>query len=263
MKKINIVYYLLFMLLILGAFAAMAQNGYGFDIIGFVCLVFGIVFLIRLVRLSGKGKKTDIWAMLEFCCLSAMAFGFALKSFHIYVAFLDRMLAISSLFLALVFAKRMIEHFADLKGKNTRLSYIILIYYSSLIVFLLAIASTIFFPAFSVYFETVAFLLMLVFVVCSFMYKRVMVDGSSRSVLDHLRAFRDSSMLLVCIFTIMVLYTGLTRVGLLPTMYSDDFPQAYFRMVNADNSKKETNGKYKHQEFKEQYEAFLKKNNLE
>jgi hypothetical protein len=70
-------------------------------------------------------------------------------------------------------------------------------------------------------------------------------------------------MLLVCIFTIMVLYTGLTRVGLLPTMYSDDFPQAYFRMVNADNSKKETNGKYKHQEFKEQYEAFLKKNNLE
>jgi hypothetical protein len=55
---------------------------------------------------------------------------------------------------------------------------------------------------------------------------------------------------------------GLTRIGVLPSMYSDEYPQAYFKLVNKAETGKEkpVNGKYRHQEFKEKYDDFLERN---
>jgi hypothetical protein len=45
-------------------------------------------------------------------------------------------------------------------------------------------------------------------------------------------------------------------------MYSDEYPQAYFKLVNNAETGKEkpVNGKYKHQEFKRRYDDFVEKN---
>ena len=48
MKNYYTIYYLLVMLLILGAFASMAQNGYGIAIIGGVALTFGLIFFMAV-----------------------------------------------------------------------------------------------------------------------------------------------------------------------------------------------------------------------
>ncbi len=42
MKSYNTLYYLLTVLLIMGAFASMAQNSYGMQIISVVCIAFGL-----------------------------------------------------------------------------------------------------------------------------------------------------------------------------------------------------------------------------
>ena len=56
MKSYNTIFYLLFVLLIMGAFASMAQNNYGMKILAGVAVAFGIVFLIRFLE-SFKEKS--------------------------------------------------------------------------------------------------------------------------------------------------------------------------------------------------------------
>jgi len=264
MKSVNVIYYLLFMLLILGAFAAMAQNSYGFDIIGFVGLAFGIVFLVRSIRLIRKGNRPNILATSEFICLSLIALVFALKALHVYLAFLDIILIAAGTILILIFAKRMVERFRHLRYKSAKLALIILVYHVSLILFILSLVLSTISPLFSAYATAFAFLLLLVFLCTAFFSKAFLIEGVSITAFNQVNQFRDSSVLLVCIFSLMALYTGLTRTNILPTMYSDDFPQAYFRLVNGTESRKEKaeNGKFSHKEFKEQYEAFLKQNDL-
>jgi hypothetical protein len=48
----------------------------------------------------------------------------------------------------------------------------------------------------------------------------------------------------------------------LPKLYSDQFPQAYFKLVNNAETGKEkpVNGKYRHEEFKAMYDQFVERN---
>jgi hypothetical protein len=56
------------------------------------------------------------------------------------------------------------------------------------------------------------------------------------------------------------LYVGFNRIGVLLDIYSDEFPRAYFELVDKATSKKEkpVDGKYKHEEFMERYQRFLR-----
>jgi hypothetical protein len=60
------------------------------------------------------------------------------------------------------------------------------------------------------------------------------------------------------------LYVGFNRIGLLPGIYSDEFPQAYYNLVDqaASREEKPINGRYKHEEFKVEYDQFLKHINI-
>ena len=57
MKKYNTLYYFLFVVLILGAFASMAQYSYGLIICGIACLGFTGAFLVEAFR-----EVTTAWA---------------------------------------------------------------------------------------------------------------------------------------------------------------------------------------------------------
>ena len=101
MKKYNSIFYLLFILLIMGAFASMAQNSYGLKIMGGVAFVFGLLFLIEFISvLREKGKK-DIYRLIEPACLLILSVIFALRVFYIHFSFVE-------LFLGFIFRKRRI-----------------------------------------------------------------------------------------------------------------------------------------------------------
>ncbi|HSF44363.1 MAG TPA: hypothetical protein VLA58_00080, partial [Chitinophagaceae bacterium] len=59
MKTYNTIYFLLFVLLIMGAFASMAQNSYGLKLLGVVGMLFGLLFLYQLIRFLMRPGKTD------------------------------------------------------------------------------------------------------------------------------------------------------------------------------------------------------------
>jgi hypothetical protein len=86
-----------------------------------------------------------------------------------------------------------------------------------------------------------------------------LIDGSEVSVFKQVLGYKDNSVILLSLFFVISVYSGLTRINILPSMYSDEFPQAYFRLVDEAESGKEkpVNGKFRHQEFKNRYDAFL------
>ncbi len=262
MKSYNTIFYLLFVLLIMGAFASMAQNTYGLRLLGGVSIVFGMVFLYRLLTAAPRSGNVTLIYRAELLCLSLASFLVALRIFHIYFPFLEVLFSLTALVLAFIYGFKMIRHFRHLREKNSILSMIIFIYYFSLLLFIISMAAVPYLPQYSKYMGIAAFTLLLAFLTTAILSGKFMIEGNEMSVFNHVFSYKDNSILLQSLFFIVFLYFGLTKTGMLPAMYSDDFPQTYFKLVSDAESgqEKPVDGKYKHEEFKARYEAFVEKN---
>lgn len=110
-----------------------------------------------------------------------------------------------------------------------------------------------------------AFVLLLSFIAAGLFRKSFLVEGENISAFKMVRSFKDHSIMIVSLFLLFSLYVGFNRIGLLPGIYSDEFPRAYFELIDGAASKKEkrVGGKYKYEEFMEKYEQFLKHNKIE
>ena len=61
MKKLNVIYLFLFILLVMGAFASMAQNSYGLKILGGVAFFFAFIISCRIRHSTEeKGKRRSV-----------------------------------------------------------------------------------------------------------------------------------------------------------------------------------------------------------
>ena len=91
-----------------------------------------------------------------------------------------------------------------------------------------------------------------------------MVEGESTSAFKTVIRFKDHSVIILSLFLLFSLYVGLNRVGAIPAIYSDEFPRAYYELVEKAASRKEkpVDGKYKYDEFMKQYDQFLKNNKI-
>jgi hypothetical protein len=262
MKSYNTIFYLLFVLLIMGAFASMAQNTYGLRILGGVAIVFGFVFLYRFITAASVAGKGRGISGTELICISAIAFLLACRIFHVYFPFLEIAFTLTGLLLAFIYGKKMIQHSGELRQKNSILSIIIFIYYLSLFLCIITLVVFPFLPQYTGYLGIVAFTLLLAFIATALLSWKFMIDGVEMSVFRQVTSYKDNSVLLLSLFFVTFLYIGLVKKDVLPAMYSDDFPQAYFSLVSDAESGKEkpADRKYKHEEFKARYDEFLKNN---
>jgi hypothetical protein len=262
MKNYNTVYYLLFVLLIMGAFSSMAQNSYGMTILGIVAISFGLVFLQQFILELGNKDQVDYLAVAETLSLCILSFIFALRLFHVYFPFSEIFFAAAGLVLIFVYGRKMILRYQHLKSTHSTLAYVVLIYHISILLFLVSLVIAPFFPEYNTYIGVTAFVLLLLFLMAGILGREMVIDGRNMTVFKKVAGFKDRSVILLSLFFIMSLYLGFTRAGIIPAMYSDDFPQAYFKLVNNAESGKEQpdNGKYRHQEFKQRYDEFLERN---
>jgi len=92
----------------------------------------------------------------------------------------------------------------------------------------------------------------------------LLVDGENISAFKMVTYFKDHSIIIIFIFLLFSFYVGFNRIGVLPGVYSDKFPQVYYELVDNAASKKEkpVDGRYKYEEFKKKYNQFLKHNNI-
>jgi hypothetical protein len=262
MKSYNTIYYLLFVLLIMGAFASMAQNSYGLTLLGVVAVSFGLLFLYQFFKSLQQPERKGFILPAELISLFVLSILFAFRIFHIYFPFSELLLAIAGLVLIFVYTNKMIQRYAVLKTRNMKLAWLSLVYHLSLILFIFSLVLAPFLPKFYAYFGITAFVLLAGFLLIGLSVPNYSLDGSEVSGLKLVYGLRDRSMILLSLFFIFSIYMGLTRIGVLPAMYSDEYPQAYFKLVNVAEAGKEkpVNGKYNHQEFKERYDDFVDKN---
>lgn len=244
----------------MGAFASMAQNSYGLKIMGGVAFVFGLLFLIEFVSLLREKGKKDQYRIVEPVCLFTLSVIFAFRVFYIYFPFIEWLFAAAGVVLVMIFTSKMTHRFRNMKPDNSKLAICILLFHFSIIFFLASLVVVPFAKMISMISGIIAFILILIFIIIGFFKKDWLVNGEIVSPFKMVTHFKDHSIIIVSLMLLFSLYIGFNQVGLIPGIYSDEFPQAYYKMVEDAASKKETpvEGKYKYEAFKEQYDAFLK-----
>jgi hypothetical protein len=262
MKSYNTIYYLLTVMLILGGFASMAQNDYGMLILSGVSIAFGLIFLVQLIQTFQSGKVSDRVLRLEIFALFLLAVLFTLRTFQIYIPFSEWIFAVSGLALALIYFNRMIRHYRQYASKNKILALLVAVFYLSIVVFFLAMMMTSFNPGLVKITGGIACILILGAVLFSLFNGNFLVVGEKTTAVKTISGFRDRYFLLISLFILFAIYVGFTGSGVLPKLYSDKYPQAYYQLVNRAESGKEkpVDGRFEYETFRKNYEQLLEKN---
>jgi hypothetical protein len=262
MKSYNTVYYLLTVLLIMGGFASMAQNSYGIPIISGVCMAFGLIFFIQFVQSLRANEPNRTEQAVEFFVLFILAIIFTLRTLQIYFPFIEWIFVAAAMVLAVIYLTRLRHWFRQINPKNKMLAALILIAYLSIVLFCIAMVEVTFKPRIARWTGGVALIMVFVFLLSVIFKRYFLLEGDNKSAFSIIAGFKDRLFLLLSLFIIFSLYFGLSGAGILPKLYSNKFPQAYFELVNNTETGKEkpVNGQFKYQEFKKNYDQFVERN---
>jgi len=246
----------------MGAFASMAQNDYGIKLIGGVAALFSIVFSVQLVNSYQQTGTARVIDLLELASLTLLAAILAMRVFYIRFLFVEGIFGIAGLMLIAVYIQKTLFTWQSTKQKNKVLALMVLLFQSSILLYCISMTVTPFIPSLAEPAGAVGFLLAIAFFVMSFMKRKMMADGERVTGISYISRFKDKSVILFALFLLFTSYMGLTRVGIFPKMYSDEYPQAYFELVNQAEAgnEKPVDGKYRHEEFKEKYDQFVERN---
>ena len=259
MNKYNPLYTLLLVLLIMGAFSSMAQNDYGQTILGFVAFAFSLLFCYQLLVFRKSKELSPIINILELLSLILLSAILGMRVFYIHFQFVEVIFAVAGLTLIIVYIVKLSVSWNFVRSMNKRLGIFVALFYLSIIFYSISMAIVPFIPSIAEPAGGTGFFFLILFVGLSLASKQFMIDGEKISSIRFVSRFRDRSVLLITLFLIFTAYMGLTKIEILPKMYSDEFPQVYFKMVNdAEMGKEEPiDGKYKHERFKEKYDEFV------
>ena len=264
MKKNNPIYYLLFILLVMGTFASMAQNSYGLKIMGGVAFAFGLIFLLEFITALGKKETKDGYALAELSAMILFSVIFGCRIFHIYFTNIEWLFAAAGAWLVFFYIRKLFIRYHRLVFRNRRLAWLGLIFHLSIILFLISLIMIPFAAQKAEWVGMVAFTLLLMFIIGAFVKRDDLVDGNKVNTIQMITGYRDHSIVLASLFLLFSLFAAFNKAGLFPAIYSDKFPQAYFKLVDDATSGKEkpVNGKYKYEEFMKKYDQFQKQNKI-
>jgi hypothetical protein len=262
MKTYHTIYFLLFVLLIMGAFASMAQNSYGLKLLGFVGLAFGILFLYQLIRYQLRPGKKDRLLQLELVSLAVLSSIFALRVFNIHSQVTDMLFVTAGIVLAGVYIMKMALAYSTLKKGSQILALLIATFYLSVIMFIIFVITGMYSPMFSRIAGIIGFVFLVIFLVAAVVKGGFLVEGENISAFKWIIGAKDSSGLLISLFSVAALYFALNSAGILPPLYVDELPQTYYKLVNDTKSAegKQVGGKPKHDQFKQEYDKFVNRN---
>ena len=262
MKRYSLSYYILCFFLVAGAFAAMAQNDYGIKVLGWVAVAFAVLFVIQFVQVLFSEMNEKVIPLLELGSLTIMATVLALRAYYIRFPFVEVIFGASGLALITIYIIKLLRSWSELTKRNKVLAILVSLFYGSIIFYVVSMVAVPLAPGIAEPMGGIAFGLVILFCILSFVKKNLLLDGEYVFAFKYVLKFKDRSVVLLTLFVLFTAYMGLTKVGILPKMYSDEYPQAYFELVKQaeTGNEKPVSGKYKHEEFKEMYDQFVSRN---
>ena len=237
------------------------KNGYGLKILGGVAFAFGLLFIAEFITALRRKEKEDLFAIIEPLCLFILSFIFGLRVFYIHFNYVEILFAAAAFILAIIYLRKMMFRFRDFRPKNKLLSLFIIIFHLSIVLFLISLALVPFLPTIAEAIGIGSFALVLIFIIAGFLKKNLLVDGEPVSAFQTVRQYKGHSVFIITLIVMFSFYVGFNKVGILPGIYSDEYPRAYFELVDkaATGKEKAVDGKYMHEEFMKKYKEFVKK----
>ena len=254
MRKNVILYYLLVLLVVMGAFAAMALNSYGVVLMSYATLGFGLLFLYELIFLLPKLTPTAGENMkmigLELLTLSVWCLLYASRGLMISVPFGDEVpfVLLAVLFAGNVFS--LLQTGRRVKGQPANYKIGLVSYFVSLI---LLVAAMYFKGATVMYISTAAVLCLVVFVLSG--RRRVIIEGEETSAIQEALRFRNKSGIQLIGFGLIIAYSSLNALNLLPSLYFGAMPNGYSKVVSQQGR---GNAMPDPKAFEEAYKRFVK-----
>jgi hypothetical protein len=252
------------MLALVGVFAAMARNGYGFDFIGVACFGLAALFLIQLVwkvvNEYGTLLRSDITEMAELLLLSLLMLMFGLRTFYIYIDRADIIFSMVCVFQLALYAWMGYHLFSSMRVENKALALRLIFFYLSLTFFFLSILTRTK-ATLSMTFGLLALLSSIPFFISLAKRERFEIHEKSVTVLTFIIKSKNKAGLLFLFFISSALFTGLSYFKIIPTIENVDRPTAYVELINQAESgnEKPVNGQYQHEKYKEVMDKFLER----
>jgi hypothetical protein len=252
------------MLALVGVFAAMARNAYGFDFIGTACLGLSLLFLLQLVwkvaNEYGALHRGDVPEMAELILLSLFTLMFGLRAFYIYVNNGGIILAFIIVFQVPVYLTLGYFAWTDTKKENPLLANNILSLYASVFIFLLSLliqTNTLWFMSMG----SLATVMAAPFIISVIRKRPFELKSKTTTLLQFVIASKNKTGLLFLFFISSALFTGLGYFNVIPTIENVERPKDYIDLINNAESGKEkpVDGEFQHQKYKEAMDKFLER----
>jgi hypothetical protein len=255
MRKNIILYYVLMLLLVMGAFAAMALNSYGVVLMSYVALGFALVFLFELILLLPKEEEMTAAykasLAVELTSLSGLCLLYFLRGISVEIPY---SLLLKFVLFALLFGVNVYHLIRAWQYVNTtplKVKGSIAFYFLAL---LLYITST-YLPAGGMWVTILlALACQFAFVIFGWWKGWVIINGEETSAWKKVIQFRNKSGIQLIFFTLASLYFVLNTAHLLPPLYNGSLPNGY---SNVSNQWEKDKTKTDPAEFEQAYKKFL------
>jgi hypothetical protein len=252
-------------LILLGLFSIMAQNSYGFILMGISCFGLALLYFTqtgwKVIEDFSTLDKKDIMAISELLLLSFLIMLFGFRAFYIKIPFSDIIFTTLCGLLIIVYFIIVSGISKAAKGENPALAGNVIFFYSSVLIFMLSLGLRIINPSLSAVIGALGILVSLPFLISLFRNKQYEYSGKSVTMFQFVAASGNKAGMLFLFFIFSAFYVGLSNFRIIPSIENADKPKTYIELINeAETGKdKPVNGKYQHEIYKEAMDKFLER----
>lgn len=265
MKTSQLFEYILIAIITIGVFAAIAQNDYGFTLIGGGCMGLAALYLFKsLWAVLSNYDQFSVPLLLrswELFLLAALILIFSFRALYIRFPGIEVIFMGVGLMLLATYLYQGIQLFKTTRVSNNILAWLGLAFFGALVLFIVALTLQPLAPAWSLYFGFLAGPLVIPLALSTLLSKKYDLDGNDVTLYHYLAGFKNKTILLFMFFIISGSYQTLAKLGWVPNVQDTGQPKDYIELVRAAEAGNETpvNGKYQHEIYKENMDKFLEK----
>ena len=260
----RIIQSLFLMLALVGVFAAMARNAYGFDFIGVACLGLAVLYLQqvtwKVISEYGSLSREALPEIIELLLLAVLTTFFGLRAFYIYLDFSEiifNAVCVLQIIVYLIIGYRV---YASARRESKELATLALSFFSSITFFLFFILTRVN-TSVSMIFAAVALLAAAPAFISAVRRQHFEIKAKAVSFLQFVSTSSNKAGLLFLFFISSTLFTGLSYFGIIPSIENTDRPKDYIELINNAETGKEKpiSGQYQHEQYKQAMDKFLKR----
>ena len=257
----DIIIFFLFVSLIIGVFASVAQNDYGMQIIGYACFGFALLCFYQAIYITGIPASQHSLSVrrVENATLGLIFLLFGFRAFFIWLPQGETIFLLATAVLTICYIYylsvlwKMYKESRSLKLGVTSLYLAICLFLASLTI---AQHST----SISFVFGVSAFVIALGFFTYFGIFRpQTIFNLETVKVIPELFSFKTNARLLVIMLLGISIFMGLNQAKLIPSLYAGNQPSKYLELITLAESgvDQRVDGKYQHERYIDAYNHFI------